>query len=203
MRRSALALALTALLLTTACSSDGAEEATDQVGQEAGDGPSVPPDRWPPDSVLDEPDPGASPRVQGRLSIDDAERYAAWLADAATYSLRTTYPPRSLRMKQCEVCAEVVARAEELREQRQLVETEPWEVVDVVLAEEQPEAVDQGGKMARFLFVEVTLRAPAGTVLDDTGAEVETTPAEERTEAIVLLDNGFDPLHVYQSARTG
>ena len=123
---------------------------------------------FPPDSVLDEPEPTEPPR--GRPTLAYAEREVRYLLDEVVYAMRTSYPDDALRDSRCDVCTFFLLISEEAAKQEWLFRIDgievvrttprpglegPWSrttsspVLDVVLRVPDFEAVDASGEVVR------------------------------------------------------
>ncbi len=195
MRRVASGAVVTALLvgLLAGCSSGGAGGENGDTTA-AGTSPSTASSSqqqrgWPTVEVLEELDldEPVAPDVplDGEPDVAYARAYADYLAEELTYALRTSIADPELRNGSCQVCDQFVTVADQLREERQLVRTEPVRAEFVGISDEQVRHIVE---TATTVWIDVDLQFPAMQRVDEEGVvQVEVPPSRLATRLEVAI----------------
>lgn len=144
---------------------------------------------WPTVEVLEELDldEPVAPDVplDGEPDVAYARAYADYLAEELTYALRTSIADPELRNGSCQVCDQFVTLADQLREERLLVRTEPVRAEFVGISDEQVRHIVE---TATTVWIDVDLVFPAMQQVDEEGVvQVEVPPSRLATRLEVAI----------------
>ena len=133
---------------------------------------------WPTVEVLAELDlagPVApdAPTFDEPLDVAYAQRYADYLAEEMTYALRTSIADPELRNSWCQACSQLVTLADQLRDDRQLIRTEPVRAKLVGVSDEQVRHIRPTGPT---VWIDVDLVLPAMQLVDEEGVVQDEAP---------------------------